>query len=67
MVRVSGLDAQRLIGALILLVMALFVAGGAPGAGRWRRPLRVAAMIGFTAAVALALGETVRWLAGGGR
>jgi hypothetical protein len=45
--------------------MALFVAGGAPGAGRWRRPLRLAAIIGFIAVAALALGETVRWLAGG--
>ena len=61
-----GFESQRLLNAIILLVMALFVAGGAPGAGSWRRPLRLAAIIGFAAAVALALGETVLWWTGGG-
>lgn len=59
--RVRALDPQRLLSAIILIVMALFVAGGTPGAGRWRRPLRLAAIIGFGVAVALALGEAIFW------
>lgn len=61
-----GLESQRLLSAIIVLVMTLFVASGTPGAGRWRRPLRAAAIIGLAAAVALALGESVGWWLGHG-
>ena len=54
-------DRQRLLMALILLVMAAFVASGVPSAGRWRRHLRAAAIIGFTAAVLVALVEISLW------
>lgn len=66
MARVRGFESQRLLSALILLVMALFVASGTPGAGRWRRPLRAAAVIGLAAAVALALGDSLWWWLGQG-
>ena len=64
---VRGLETARLFNALVLIVMALFVASGMQGAGRWRRPLRLAAIIGFAAAVVLALAETGMWWAGAGR
>ena len=55
-------DRQRLLTALILLAMALFVAGGTPYAARWRRQLRLAAIVGFLVALAMALGEIALWL-----
>ena len=55
-------DRPRLLTALVLLVMALFVSAGAPFAARWRRQLRLAAIIGFLVAVAVALGEIAFWL-----
>ncbi len=58
------LESERALSAIILLVMALFVASGTPAAGRWNRPLRLAALIGFGVALALALGETAFWWAG---
>jgi len=61
---VNDFDRQRLLSALILVVMALFVASGAPPASRWRRPMRLAAIAGFVIAVALALSEIVLWWAG---
>lgn len=61
----TGLDPQRLMSAIVLIVMVLFVAGGTPGAGRWRGPLRLAAIIGFGVAVVLAVAEVGWWLAGG--
>ena len=64
MARVRGLEIERLFSSLILIVMALFVASATPGAGRWRRPLRAAAIIGFAVALVLALGETGLWWAG---
>lgn len=57
-------DWQRLLSALMLLVVALFVSGGVPMAARWRRPLRLAAIAGFVVATALALAESVFWWAG---
>jgi len=63
----NGIDRYRLLSALILLVMALFVASGLPQAARWRRPARLAAIAGFLIAVALALAEVVVWWAGLGR
>ena len=59
----TGFDTERLWSALVVVVMALFVASGLPGVGVWRRPLRVAALVGFAVAAALALGESVLWLA----
>ena len=58
----NAYDRQRLLTALILLVMAAFVASGYGPAARWRRPLRVAAIVGFALAVLLALGEIAFWL-----
>ena len=57
----TGLEPERLLRALILIVMVLFIAGGIPGAGRWRRPLRLAAVVGFAVALVLALAEIGRW------
>jgi len=64
---VNDFDRQRLLSALILVVMALFVASGAPPASRWRRPMRLAAIAGFVIVVALALSEIVLWWTGAGR
>ena len=63
----NGFDRQQMLSALMLLVMALFVSGGAPFAARWRRPLRHAAIAGFVLAVALALAEIVLWWTGPGQ
>ena len=38
----GGFERQRLYGALILLVTALFIAGGYPPLARWGRQLRIA-------------------------
>jgi hypothetical protein len=62
----TGLDPQRLMRALILIVMVLFVAAGTAGARKWRRALRLAAIVGFAIALVLALGELGRWWAGAG-
>jgi hypothetical protein len=55
-------DRQRLLSALILLAIALFVAGGMPFAARWHRQFRLAAIIGFLAALVVAFVEIARWL-----
>jgi hypothetical protein len=60
---VSGFERQRMLSALILLVIALFVAGAYPPAARWRGELRVAAVLGFCAALGWALIEIGLWLA----
>jgi hypothetical protein len=60
----NGFDRQRWLTALILLVMALFVSAGTPFAARWRRQLRLAAIVGFLVALAVALGEIAFWLIG---
>ncbi len=58
----DGFDRQRLLTALILVVMALFVASGLPPvAAPWRRRLRLAAIGGFLVALAVALAEIVMW------
>jgi hypothetical protein len=67
MARVRGLAPDRLLSAIILVVMTLFVASGVPDAGRWRRPLRLAALGGFAVALLLALALIGRWLADAGR
>ena len=58
----NGFDRQQMLGALMLLVMALFVAGGYPPAARWRPQLRIAAIVLFVAAVVMALVEIAMWL-----
>lgn len=63
----NGIDRQRLLSALILLVIALFVASGLPPAVRWRRSVRLAAIGGFLVAVVLALAEIAVWWTGPGR
>jgi len=49
--------------ALILLVIALFVMGGFPPASQWRRELRVAAIIAFSAAALWAIIEIAIFVA----
>ena len=63
----NGFDRQRLLAALMLLVIALFVGAGAPFAARWYRQLRLAAIIGFIIALVAALVEIGIWLIGSGR
>jgi hypothetical protein len=53
-----------MLSALILLVIALFVAGGYPPAARWRRELRLGAIVAFCAAVGWALLEIGLWWMG---
>jgi hypothetical protein len=60
----NDFDRHRLLTALILLVMALFVSAGTPFAARWRRQLRLATIVGFFIALAMALGEIAVWLIG---
>jgi hypothetical protein len=55
-------DRQRFLAALLLLVVALFVFAGTPFAARWRRQLRLAVIVGFIVAFAVALLEIVLWL-----
>jgi hypothetical protein len=64
MAEMNAYDRQRWLAALILLVMALFVSGGTPFAARWRRQVRLVAIVGFLVAVAAALGEIALWLIG---
>jgi hypothetical protein len=61
---VNGIERQRLLNALILVVMALFVGGGLPQTARWRRPMRLAAIAGFLIAVVLTFAEIVVWWTG---
>ena len=63
----NGFDRQRLLTALILAVMALFVASGTAPAIRWRHPLRLVAIASFFIALVLALGEIAFWLIETGR
>ena len=63
----SGFERQRMLSALILLVIALFVAGAYPPAARWRRELRFAAIVAFCAAVFWVLVEIGLWLTAGAR
>jgi hypothetical protein len=58
---VSGFERQRMLSALILLVIALFVAGAYPPAARWRRELRLGAIVAFCVAVVWALLEIGLW------
>ena len=63
----SDFDRQRWLSALIFLVMALFVSAGTPFAARWRRQIRLAAIVGFLVALAAVLGEIAFWLIGRNR
>jgi hypothetical protein len=64
---VSGIEREQLFLALMLLVIALFVAGAYPPAARWRRELRITAIVAFCAALGWALVETAMWWMAGGR
>jgi len=59
----DAFDRQRLLAALTALVVVLFVGSGSPFAGRWRRPLRAAALVVFALALIAALAEIGWWLA----
>ena len=63
MAEVNDFDRQRMVSALILVVVTLFVLSGAPFAARWRRELRLAAIVVFVIGVAAALAAVVFWLA----
>jgi hypothetical protein len=67
MAAMSDFDRQRWLIALILMAMALFVSAGTPFAARWRRQLRLAAIVGFLVALAAVLGEIAFWLIGRSR
>jgi hypothetical protein len=58
-------DRQRLFAALTLVVMALFVSAGMAPQPRWRRALRLAAIVGFVLALLAALAEIALWWSGG--
>ncbi len=53
---------QRLLSALMLLVIALFLSSGYPAAARWRRQLRIAASGLFAIAVFIARVRIGVWL-----
>ena len=61
----DGLNRQQMFAALIGLVTALFVMGGLPG--RWRRQMRIAAVVVFILALVAALVQIGLWLAEPGR
>jgi hypothetical protein len=63
----NGYERHQMLSALILLVIALFVAGAFPPAARWRRELRIATLVAFCAAVGWALFEIAAWLTAGAR
>ena len=63
----GGFERQQLLSALILLVIALFVAGALPPAARWRRELRIGAIVAFCAACGWALLEIGLWWMAGAR
>jgi hypothetical protein len=53
---------EQLFAALVFLVMAAFVASGTATSARWRYWLRVTAVLGFAAAIAVALAGIAAWL-----
>lgn len=61
----NGFDRQRMLSALILVVITLFVFSGAPFAAGWRRELRLAAIIIFCSGLAAALIGILFWWVGG--
>ena len=59
----NGFDRQRLVAALMLAVMVLYLLARAPGF-RYRRAARIAAITVFTVVVAGLVVWVVLWLAG---
>jgi cell division protein FtsW (lipid II flippase) len=57
----NDFNRHQMLAALVGLVAALFVMGGLPG--RWRRQLRMAAIVFFLIALAAAIVEIALWLA----
>ena len=60
----SAFERQQMLAVLMFLVMALFVSSGYPPAARWRREIRIAAIVLFFVAVAIALIEIGMWWGG---
>jgi hypothetical protein len=58
---VSGFERQQMFSALMLLAIALFVSGAYPPAARWRRELRIAAIVAFCVALGWSLVEIGLW------
>lgn len=52
---------QQWIPALVLMVVALFVAAGLPVAPQWRKGLMIAAIGAFLIALVVILLEIARW------
>ncbi|HEX2150630.1 MAG TPA: hypothetical protein VHG31_01370 [Stellaceae bacterium] len=63
----NGFERDQMFSALMLLVIALFVAGAFPPAARWRRELRIGAIVAFCVAFGWALVEIGSWWLGGTR
>ncbi|HEV2334294.1 MAG TPA: hypothetical protein VGS13_02240 [Stellaceae bacterium] len=59
-----GFDRQQMVSALILAVIALFVSAGGPFPARWRRGLRLTAIILFVICLAAVLAEIAFWWIG---
>jgi hypothetical protein len=57
----NAFDKHQALAVLTLLVMALFVSAGYPPAARWRKPLKLGAIILLFVAVGLALAEIAAW------
>jgi len=60
----SAFERQQMLAALMLLVIALLVGSGYPPAARWRREIRIAAIVLFIVALAVALFEIAMWWGG---
>ena len=60
----SAFERQQMFSALMLLVIALFVARGFPPLARWHRHLRIGAVLLFCIAAGWALVEIAVWAAG---
>jgi hypothetical protein len=64
---VNPAERHQMLSALILLIIALFVAGGVSPAVRWRRELRIGAVLAFCIAIGWVLIEIGLWWAAGAR
>lgn len=60
----NSFDRQQMLSALILVVIVLFVSAGAPFGVRWRRELRLAALVVFFIGLAAALIDIFFWWIG---
>jgi Sec-independent protein secretion pathway component TatC len=60
----NAFEHQRLFSALLLLVTALFVGSGVVSGEKWRKRLRLAAIICFIIAVTAAVIDVALWAMG---